>query len=132
MGTYRGRINRASYWLTLGGVVLILAVLRIAGAKHIAVSEVVLIFVCVPRLHDIGKSGWFVLIGIFVELASLIIGLSFFTRAEVPAIFGVAGIIIIGLLIWLGTIRGELNVNQWGEPPAPGLSFKRRSQASNQ
>ena len=132
MGVYRGRINRASYWLALGGIVLILTVIGMLGAKHGAVSEVLLIFLCVPRLHDIGKSGWFVLIGILVELAGLIIGISFFTLAEVPAILGVPAIIIVGLLIWLGSIPGNPKANRWGEPPAPGLSFTRRSQAPNQ
>lgn len=124
-GAYKGRINRAAYWLALGVIILVLAILRNFGSKHAPVSEGVLIFLCAPRLHDIGKSGWFVLIGILVESVAIIIGLSFFTSAEFPAIVGVAALAIFGLLIWLGTIPGDPAANRWGEPPAPGLSFIR-------
>ena len=129
MSAFSGRLNRAGYWLAFGIITLGLVVLQIVGARHAAISEVVLAILCVPRLHDIGRSGWFVLIGIAIEAAGLAIGFAFFPVAQVPAVLGAAMLVIIGLLIWLGTIPGEADANRWGEPPAPGLSFARRTDA---
>jgi len=125
MSAFNGRLNRATYWLALGVIVLVLATLKIVGSKHAAVSEAALVILCVPRLHDIGKSGWYVIVGILIELAGIIIGFAFFPLAQAPAFVGAAVIVVTGLLIWLGAIPGDPRANHWGEPPAPGLSLNR-------
>jgi uncharacterized membrane protein YhaH (DUF805 family) len=114
MRALSGRMNRAMYWLTLGAVVSLYVIINIVSPKQIGVSEAVLVFLCVPRLHDIGKSGWFVLVGIFLELIGLAIGYSFFSLEGAKIIAGLAIFVIMGLLVWLGTIRGDANSNQWG------------------
>jgi len=127
MKTFRGRINRSWYWLALGLLAVIYLALNLAAYKQVPVSEVALIFLCVPRLHDIGKSGWFVLIGIGTELLGIAIGFAFFSLG---GILGSAALVIVGLLVWLGAIPGDPNPNAWGEPPLPGLQWRRQNRAS--
>ena len=126
MRALSGRMNRALYWAMLGVVVVLYAALNLVSSKQVIVSEVVLAFLCVPRLHDIGKSGWFVLIGIVLELGALLIGFSFFSLDGAMVVMGIAVVAIAALLVWLGTVPGDPNPNRWGEPPAPGIQFKRR------
>jgi uncharacterized membrane protein YhaH (DUF805 family) len=125
-------MNRALYLLTLSLVILLYLTLNFVSSKHGSISEGVLIFLCIPRLHDIGKSGWFVLIGIFIEVIGLVVGFSFFSLEGAKAVEGLAVIIIIGLLIWLGTIPGDPTPNRWGEPPAPGVQFWRGKRLKNE
>ena len=132
MRSLKGRMNRALYLLTLSLVILLYLTLNFVSSKHGSISEGVLIFLCIPRLHDIGKSGWFVLIGIFIEVIGLVVGFSFFSLEGAKAVEGLAVIIIIGLLIWLGTIPGDPNPNRWGEPPAPGVQFWRGKRLKNE
>lgn len=122
-GVLKGRSNRASYWLLLGVAIAAYAALMIFTSKKAPIGEVVLIFICVPRLHDIGWSGWWagaiiaaeILVGIFavvmlpIDLASIAVG----------------GFILLValLLVLLGLIPGQPFANAYGDPPAPGLSF---------
>ena len=123
-------MNRALYWLCLALIVVLYLVLNLVTTTPPPISEVVLIFLCIPRLHDIGKSGWFVLIGLGVEIVALTIGFGFFDLGTAKSIAGWGALLIIGLLIWLGTIPGNPNPNAWGDPPAPGLQFRRPGRAS--
>src|SRR5262245_347068 len=123
MRALRGRTNRALYWVGLCTVALLFTVLNLLSSNPVGVSEAVLIFLCVPRLHDIGKSGWFVLIGVGIELVAMIIGFSFFSLDDARSVIGWGTLIILGLLVWLGTIPGNPGPNAWGEPPAPGLQL---------
>ena len=125
MKAFQGRMNRAWYWLGIGAVAVIYLVLILIEARQVPISEVALVFLCVPRLHDIGKSGWLVLIGLAVELLGLIIGFSFFSLEDAQGVIGLAGLLIAGLLAWLGAIPGDPKPNAWGEPPAPGLQIRR-------
>jgi uncharacterized membrane protein YhaH (DUF805 family) len=36
-------------------------------------------------------------------------------------------LVIIGSVVWLGMIPGQPTANRFGEPPAPGIPFKRRA-----
>ena len=127
MKSLRGRINRAWYWVGAAAVAVIYLVLLLTQAQQVPISEVALVFLSVPRLHDIGKSGWFVLIGIGVEILGIIIGFSFFSFEDAQGVTGLATLVIAGLLVWLGAIPGDPKANAWGEPPAPGLQLRRAS-----
>lgn len=132
MRALNGRMNRPTYWLSFGIVVLLYVAINFMSDKPIAASEVVFVFLCVPRLHDIGKSGWFVLIGFAVELVGVVVGFSFFALEEAKAVMGLAVLVMVGLAIWLGTMRGEPFANKWGEPPLPGLNFRQRDPVSGE
>ncbi len=122
---WSGRINRATYWVWLGLILGLYRLFNLLSSKHTAVSEVVLILVCVPRLHDIGKSGWWA--GGFFLAEIVIAVISFATLplklATVP--LGLFVVIVAGLMIWLGAIAGDPLANRFGEPPARGVTLTR-------
>jgi uncharacterized membrane protein YhaH (DUF805 family) len=118
-------MNRATYWLTLGIIIVFTVLFNLFGKRQVGVSEVLLLFICVPRLHDVGKSGWWAG-GFFLgELALL--ALSFATLPLIYATIpmGLYVLIVGGLMIWLGTMPGDPAANRFGEPPPPGIGLAR-------
>jgi uncharacterized membrane protein YhaH (DUF805 family) len=124
MRALTGRMNCATYWLWFSLCGAFVVALNIMGSKHGAPGEVILVFLCVPRLHDIGLSGWYVLIGFGIELAGLVIGLAFFPLDQAMDVIGLAVILIAVLMMWLGCVRGDPRPNKWGDPPGRGLNFR--------
>lgn len=76
--------------------------------------------VSVRRLHDIGKSGWYIFVPILVPfiLSFLVTLINIFLVPIIP-IFFVILIPILGLiyLIYLYAKEGESGANQYGEDP---------------
>jgi len=131
MRVLQGRINRAGYWLA---VVVTLVLLTLAAFLFPAVgpvSEAVLVIACVPRLHDIGRSGWLVVGPLLIDMAGSIA--PSLLPSPPSAAWGiailVAEVVIIGLVIWLGAVRGDPAANRFGPPPATGLQLRRRPTA---
>lgn len=123
MQALSGRTNRITYWLCIGAVVALVAALRLFGLKA-TVPEFVLVIAAIPRLHDIGRSGWWVLCPLAAEAALL--PMVFLTELSGPALMGAAAIVTMvmaGAAIWLGVIPGEATENRFGRRPAPGFSF---------
>ena len=98
---FNGRARRKEYWMfTLGNLIVAVVIGVVAGLIKFPLlvslyGLAVLVpglAVCVRRLHDIGKSGWWVLIGL------------------VPVIGGI-------LLLVLMCLDGEPKENQWGANP---------------
>jgi uncharacterized membrane protein YhaH (DUF805 family) len=117
----KGRMNRASYWLALGVLAGLLTLIAFYDPSFARVNEGVLVLLCVPRLHDIGRSGWWVL-GIFaIELLGAFVGFGLFRGEASVQVMGAFVLIIFGLVLWLGFIPGQGDANRFGEPPAPGL-----------
>lgn len=52
-----GRINRATYWAILGGMIAFVVAVSAFGYEPPRIAEGLLIFLCAPRLHDLGRSG---------------------------------------------------------------------------
>lgn len=102
-----------------------MTVIGIATGKPPHVSEFLLILLGVPRLHDIGKSGWLVLWPIGLEIVGLIVALGFLPLDSAMAVMGVVASIIFGLMIWLGCLRGEDAENRFGPPPSSGIGWKK-------
>src|ERR1700741_4457841 len=69
----RGRINRATYWLCLTAIAAIFAAILAFTDRRVPYGELVLIVLCVPRLHDIGRSGWWVG-GVFIAEIAFTVG----------------------------------------------------------
>lgn len=121
--TFRYRINRTTYWLMLVIALALAALLGRFGPAATAASVVLFLYVSVPRLHDIGRSGW---IAVAVLVPEIVIGIAvglLVPAPDRPAILGVIGMVVLGLQAILGCIPGNLAPNRWGKPPAKGLSF---------
>ena len=101
---FNGRSGRAEYWWfflfnfviavvlnVLGAVAGIFAIL--AGLVSLALL-IPSIAVAIRRMHDIGKSGWWVLIGLVPIIGFLV-------------------------LIYFFVQEGEAKTNDWGPEPAP-------------
>ncbi len=117
--SFNGRINRITYWLSAVLTGAVKAVFIFTGMKNSVLFDIVLIFICVLRLHDIGLSGWYVLIGVVVEALFFMIGLA----AHASAVMNFAMLVIGGLMIWLGCVKSDPDFNKWGAVPEPGLGF---------
>ena len=129
MRVFEGRSNRATYWASLALLVLISAVVAISFKTPPHVGEFILIIIAVPRLHDIGKSAWFVLWPVGLEILSIAAALVTLSSAAILEAMGFVTLIIASLIIWLGCIPGQNFNNRFGEPPASGV-WRRRSKAN--
>ena len=129
---FGGRANRAKYWLVAAINVAIMAALTavaIVGdspALWIVFIIVILVLmvssvaVSIRRLHDRGKSGWWVLVFIFVP--GLLQGIGSRLGDPVPMmILSVAGLAVsIWALVELGFLRGTQGDNAYGPDPLRG------------
>lgn len=143
--TFSGRATRAEYWwfFLFGQLIGLASIVPIVGWLVSIIGFLVLIIpqisISVRRLHDIGKSGWWVL----VWYGTLILGWVFFlieffkeligleesgkTDTEIEAIlqnwwiwFGILGLASIAIMIWwiLWFVKkGEKGPNKYGPDP---------------
>jgi uncharacterized membrane protein YhaH (DUF805 family) len=123
----RGRMNRATYWLCLAVILAVVAVMSLFGIRPPRVGEAMLILMCVPRLHDLGKSGWWVLIPFGIELVAILVGIEVVPAGEAYVAFSGALFAIAGFILLLGLIRGEPQPNRFGEPPKSPFAFRERA-----
>jgi uncharacterized membrane protein YhaH (DUF805 family) len=121
------RMNRTSYGIALVALIVAYIVL-VNTVKRPPGAEAIVAFIAVPRLHDIGRSGWWLLPLFGGEFLAVAIGWS----------GGVEGILLAGgmyvlfclvLLTVLAFIPGQSTANNWGEPPGPGVRFGRSAPA---
>jgi uncharacterized membrane protein YhaH (DUF805 family) len=135
---FKGRINRAKYWLAILVFVIISLVLAIIAygvgdllafqALSLIVNIVVFISglaVGIKRLHDRDKSGWWILLFYIVPsvLFGLGVALTFFGIEAGGT--GIVGVLVylagFAVLVWafieLGCLRGTIGANQYGPDP---------------
>jgi uncharacterized membrane protein YhaH (DUF805 family) len=125
---HKGRLGRGMYWFALGitaSIYLCVWIyLSINLLAHNAMNGVILGSLFVARLHDMGKSGWFVLfLGVPLLFAAMI-G-HFLSPESQNAIAVLMLSAIAGFVILLGTVRSDPKPNRWGEPPDLGLALRR-------
>ncbi|KQY28765.1 hypothetical protein ASD38_14040 [Caulobacter sp. Root487D2Y] len=128
MGFLKGRTNRATYWLSLGVIGVLIAITVLVFHTQVKISEILLIWVCVPRLHDIGRSGW-IAGGVFLTEIVVAVGVVFLIPDPdmSAAGLGVVVLVIAALLIWLGCIPGHRTTNAFGDPPGRGIGIRPKS-----
>jgi uncharacterized membrane protein YhaH (DUF805 family) len=118
-----GRINRARYWAYVTAALALCTIVWIFSPTGPYFS-VFTMFICVPRLHDIGRSGWFALgfSSAEIELATQLFPYRPPPFIEVPtAGTMVLAAVVVGAFIWLGVIPGQPGANKFGPPCPPGL-----------
>jgi uncharacterized membrane protein YhaH (DUF805 family) len=135
----KGRSGRAEFWI---GIALLFAVgigltlFQIAGAS--AVTTFLWIILWARRLHDLGKSGWIILIPVGLMLLASFGAFAFGGDELVQAmraaqansgqisergarlLLAFAGVVVViqgGFTIWLGSKSGEPGSNRFGPPP---------------
>jgi uncharacterized membrane protein YhaH (DUF805 family) len=127
---FRGRINRAKYWLA---VIVYIAVMIVAAAAAFTLGMVTLFFlvavviyipmiisgiaVGIKRLHDRDKSAWWLLVFFVLPsvLSAAAAGLQGSTFAVILSIASFA--ISIWAVVELGFLRGTSGSNQYGPDP---------------
>ncbi len=148
--SFEGRTRRSHFWI---GWLICLGVGVVAGWIPILGGFISLaliwpnLAISVKRLHDMGKSGWLVLIPWVVSIvggivAVSMIGLSVFANAaaleqEDPAaifaligpaigLFAVLTLVNLGFLLWIGLSEGQAGSNRFGsnpKDPTPASTF---------
>jgi uncharacterized membrane protein YhaH (DUF805 family) len=136
----QGRSGRKEYWI---GVALLLAVgvglayANVGGAG--AATTFLWILVWNRRLHDIGQSGWVILIPLGLIIVAAVVGvalgggeiLNAFQYSEKGSgpvtergAWLFVGLVLVliaiqfGFTIWLGVKKGDPGANLFGRPPA--------------
>jgi uncharacterized membrane protein YhaH (DUF805 family) len=121
------RTNRATYAVSLVMFVAIVAILINTLGKP-GPTEVIAAFIVIPRLHDIGRSGWWYAPLIIGEIIVAVIGYQALGSTDGVLIAGgLYLIVVMALFAILALIPGQPNANKWGYPPPPGISWKRRA-----
>ena len=86
-------------------------------------APLLLLIIAVPRLHDIGKSGWWALGVLAVEfLAGMAIG-KFLPPEQLLSAITATALVVVALAILLGCLPGQGEPNRYGPVPASGLSY---------
>jgi uncharacterized membrane protein YhaH (DUF805 family) len=139
LSTYQGRINRAKYWIAilcyvvigaaLGVLGFILSMLGSLGGYLMILIAVVAyiamivsgIFIGIKRLHDRGKSGWWLLV--FMLAPGILSALGFAVGGFMVTLCSLAS---LGITIWmfveLGCLAGTPGTNQYGPDPLAGTA----------
>lgn len=141
-----GRIGRGEFWigwLVLLGVGVVTGWIPLIGMLVSLVAIYCAVCIYAKRLHDMGKTGWLQVIPIAVCIlaggwAVMSIGfgaaLSAMSGGSDEAVaasalgglgmgmlgLGVAFLVSIGFLLWVGLTPGEPAANRFGAPPARG------------
>lgn len=123
---FRGRINRAKYWLAVAiYVVFMLVIVALIFATAVSGLFFVVLLLYIPliisgiavgikRLHDRDKSGWWLLV--FYLLPAV---LSWFGAAiGMETLFSLASFAVsIWMIVELGILAGTRGPNQYGPDP---------------
>ena len=118
---FNGRASRAVFWQYILVYVVIVVLLGILGLRLLEnlVGLALLLpslGVSVRRLHDIGKSGWLLLLP---AVPWFLLGAFIFVFWPLAAVAGLAGLICTGYLIYLYAQPGVAGSNEFGPAPDP-------------
>jgi uncharacterized membrane protein YhaH (DUF805 family) len=136
--SFKGRINRAKFWLAILIFVvisLLLAAIGYSAAESMAFGVLsvivnIVVFISglavgIKRLHDRDRSGWWLLLFYIAPSVLFTLGvlLTFMgIEAGGPGIIGLlvylAGLaILVWAIVELGCLRGTIGANQYGPDP---------------
>lgn len=124
MHLLKARLNRASYWVIVGVAIVAMVVSALAFRRPLPAALVVMLIAAIPRLHDLGRTGWWAG-GVFIALMALFFGGQYVLPPHaLQNALGVAVLVLPGLLVCLGALPGQKADNAFGAAPPRGLSFK--------
>ncbi|WP_312065673.1 DUF805 domain-containing protein [Brevundimonas sp.] len=141
MFSFNGRLRRQHFWISwliLLGVSIVTGWLPIIGGLIGLVLIWPNLAISVKRLHDMGKSGWFVVIPYVAMIIGFImiisaVGMAIFTNPQAfenedPAAalsmvgsmmggFAVMGLVGLAFLLWIGITDSQRGDNKFGPNP---------------
>jgi uncharacterized membrane protein YhaH (DUF805 family) len=116
---FNGRASRAVFWQFVLVYVVAYVVLGILWKVLAALLSLALFLpslgVSIRRLHDIGKSGWWILLPLGPWI---VMGIFMFVFWPIAVIAGLAGLICSAYLIYLYVQPGAAEPNQFGPQTA--------------
>ena len=125
--TPQGRITRAPFWFGILVVIAASVALNlIPGPVGHLVGFVLLwpqVCINVKRLHDMGRTGWLLLIPAAITLTCLAVGFIMGSGMEAPpprpapGPLAIAALVSLGFLLWVGLTPGQSAANRFGEAP---------------
>ena len=138
-----GRIGQKDYWIGVGVLFaagLVLGWLPLIGPLISLASIYFGVCVSSKRLHDMGKSGWLAAIPYGVTAVAVVLSAMTFIGGIVSTgygndfgalagmgaaggVWGLAFIVNLAFLIWLGITPGQPGDNLYGPPPRPLANF---------
>ena len=131
---FSGRANRTEFWTFFLGGLFVSSILNVlasqpfigffaalASAAWWIVTLVPTWTVAFRRLHDAGRSGWWITAPLIVMCALFILFplslfFSFFTFVALGPVCFITGVLFVIVLIFCA-LPGERKANRWGEPP---------------
>ncbi|HEU0163247.1 MAG TPA: DUF805 domain-containing protein [Rhizomicrobium sp.] len=113
---FHRRTNRATFWASMVILALALVLFRWLEAPAGIAAALGLLVIAVPRLHDLGYSGWWAG-GVLLALTGALLAATF--HSEMVATHAAGGIILllVTAALWLGIMPGEKTANRWGNTP---------------
>ncbi|RYY24756.1 MAG: DUF805 domain-containing protein [Sphingomonadales bacterium] len=116
--TEMDRIGRKSFWICVALCAALYALLRVFspyyGVGGIAAAVVLILR---PRLHDIGRSGWWSIIPFGIAIAMLaLLGTNLLSDALALQLFIAAGVVLALAIVIAGAIPGQPGRNRYGGP----------------
>lgn len=120
------RINRLSFWALMVPCTVLPTALAMIGFEFSG-AWIPTAAVCVLRLHDLGRTGKWVLVPLILQFIAAIVLFNIVPRHQISAAaFAITGVTLL-VVAWLGSEPGEPVSNAWGGPTAPGFSFGKRA-----
>jgi uncharacterized membrane protein YhaH (DUF805 family) len=134
--SFSGRINRARFWIgSIPLVIAWIAAIALFNWMFMRAESLVPVYgfgiaaglmllwgqlgICIKRLHDRGKSGWWLLIFWALPMAVSHVSEGFTEYSLRIAAAAVIGVIWLWALIELGCLRGTEGPNNYGPDPLP-------------
>ena len=120
----RGRAGRLEYWVWITVIVAWAALFVVANDElPQRVLATVLWLQLIRRLHDFGRTGWWIAAFPFVEIVRTVLA-DRFGEAAWPVLLVTS--MMLGGFILIGAIPGSSGGNRFGSPPQRGDPTKRR------